>query len=81
MAHFFISAALFVVAGIVVYLVAMAWDAKHDIKSAPKADMYLCDKHGAFPASYAFNLTGMTDEPIKQCPMCMEDRFKSARNV
>jgi hypothetical protein len=64
----------------VAYILLTMWSAKHDIETAPRADMVLCEKHGAFPAKYQFHLTGMTKEPLLICPMCLEDRFKSARS-
>lgn len=61
------------------YLGLVAYGAKHDTEDAPRQDMFVCDKHGLFPKKYAMQLTGVTEEPILQCPMCMEDKFKQAK--
>lgn len=61
------------------YIAAVAWDAKHDTKAAPREDMFTCDKHGVFAKRYVTRLTGVTEEPIDYCPFCLEDRFREAK--
>jgi hypothetical protein len=62
-----------------IYLGCVAYDARHTTNQAPRDDMYTCDRHGVFSKKYALKLTGITEEPILQCPFCMEDRFKEAK--
>jgi hypothetical protein len=66
---------LFSLVGLV-YILLVAFDAKHDVATAPRTDMFLCPKHGAFPARYVYHLTDATSEPIEMCPMCFEQRMK-----
>jgi hypothetical protein len=63
----------------VVYIAAVAYEAKHSTDNAPRQDMFTCEKHGLFPKKYAMQLTGITEEPILQCPFCFETRMKEAR--
>jgi hypothetical protein len=59
-------------------IVAMAY---MGTAKAPRIPMYSCDKHGTFPEKYAVELDsiGITEAPIKLCPMCFEDRFREAK--
>jgi hypothetical protein len=56
--------------------------AKQDVDDTPKVPMLLCDKHGLYPESAAFDLTsvalGMQDLTRKQCPFCFDERMKVA---
>jgi hypothetical protein len=61
------------------YVALVAWSAKYDTKTAPKTDMHVCDIHGAFPAKYTMQLTGITEKPIAYCPFCWENRIKEAK--
>lgn len=64
---------------IIGYLVLVAYDARHATDTAPRTDMYTCDRHGLFPRKYALKLTGITEEPIEQCPMCLQLKFQEAK--
>jgi hypothetical protein len=76
---FAIGAAIVFLAASAVYLGLIMYDAKHDVENAPRTDMYLCDRHGAFPKKHLMHLSGITDTPIEQCPFCFEDRMKAAK--
>ena len=67
----------------VLYVAAMVWDAKHSVSLAPRADMLLCDRHGAVPMKYAveLNTAGATEQPIQYCPFCFEDKMKNAQTA
>ena len=67
---------------VVVYVVAVRWDVLNDVKNAPRTEMFICAKHGAFPAKYAISApVPTTEKPVQLCPMCMEDSEKKAREL
>lgn len=63
-----------------IYFAIVRWDVLNDVKNAPRTEMFLCNKHGAFPAKYAIEApVPSTEKPVKICPMCMEDSENKAR--
>jgi hypothetical protein len=77
------SLGLFVVISAVVVLacaVSFIWFmAKKDVDDVRKVPMLLCDKHGMYPESAAFEFTataiGRKDLVSKQCPFCYDERM------
>ena len=75
-----------VIIGASVILLAMlvcvalvALDAKRDVASAPRAAMFVCAKHGAFPSKYVLKAPAPVEAgEIDVCPMCFEDAQKQA---
>lgn len=72
------------------YFACVIWDAKHDVNAAPRTDMFVCDKHGAFPSKYCLKLGDDFEQgrdatgkiirgPLLCCPMCYEDSMKRAK--
>lgn len=66
----------------VVYLLFVWLLARDEVRHTPRTDMFVCDKHGAFPAKYALQgeavlFTG--GEETKVCPFCLKDAERIAR--
>jgi hypothetical protein len=64
---------------VLVWLGFIVYDAKAHTTSAPRTEMFICQKHGTVPHKYLLKLDGLSEIPIDYCPMCMEDRFREAR--
>lgn len=77
--------------GLGVYLIVTLWIAAHQVDESPMADMYICDIHGPMPKSNTVTLFGGDEVdhvlpdgktlrgPIRMCPICFEDRIKTAK--
>lgn len=62
------------------YFSLLLWDVKTEVAGAPRAAMFVCEKHGVFPEKYALEIpTPTTEQPVKVCPFCFEEAEKKAR--
>jgi hypothetical protein len=70
---------LWVSVGIVAYFVVVGFCAWIETRNTPKTDFFTCDRHGAFPVKLLMMIDlGDGRPPIKQCPFCYSDSFKTA---
>lgn len=76
--------AVSILLGIVgLYLLWVWLEARNEVRTAPRRDMFTCDKHGIFPAKYALKTEllplGEEKDNYKVCPMCLEDAERTAK--
>lgn len=78
--HFVVLIVLLVlfVAG---YLGFCSYVAKASVSTAPRDDMFLCEKHGPIAKRHLFQLSGYTEKPISMCPICYDDKMKAAKKA
>ena len=83
----FVICAAVCIAACVLYVFA---EAKSYMDTSPRTEMFVCDRHGAFPQAAAmrikvdgFQVEYETGEPVTDsfpyCPRCYEDRIVEAR--
>lgn len=68
---------LLLVAGLYLSYVIMV--AKDKVSSAPREDMYMCDKHGPIAKKHILKLEGYTEVPIEYCPICWQEKYNAAK--
>jgi hypothetical protein len=79
-ALFVVFVALLCAAVVVIsYGVFMAIYSWFETRNIPKTEFFTCDRHGAFPVKLLMMIDlGDGRPPIKQCPFCYSDSFKTA---
>jgi hypothetical protein len=78
--HWIAGSVIVVIVSSLISFIGVLVDAWHEANNAPKTPMFSCDKHGLIPSKYMLHIPfdGITDKPINVCPMCYEDRCKTA---
>jgi hypothetical protein len=63
----------------ILYIIGVIWVAKKHVATAPRADLFICDKHGAIMDKHVLRMEVGTEQPILYCPLCFNDRMTEAK--
>lgn len=56
---------------ILLYIAYVYLRAKLEVKAAPREDMFMCDKHGAFRKRHLIKFLDM-----EYCPLCFDEKMQ-----
>jgi hypothetical protein len=60
------------------YVLFSAW---YEVRNAPRAPMFLCNKHGAIRKEHLIHFQSSQDTWIDYCPICFHERLAGAEKV